>query len=212
MKPYYEASGITLYHGDCREILPEIGRMDVVLTDPVWPNAHPKLAGSNDPWGLFGAVVPMLEARTLLVWLGVQSDPRFLGCVDRVSWPFLRQSYLSRAVPGYNGRCLVTGDVLYSFGQWPHSKDGRRVIPGECRVTSNSRMRVDHPADRNIDHAKWVVRWWTDETDWILDPFSGAGTTLLAAKSLGRKAIGIELEERYCELTAERLSQEVLAL
>ena len=210
MKPYYDEGGITIYHGDCREILPTLTPVDVVLTDPVWPNAHPDLVGSTDPWGLFADVQPLLSGRSLLVWLGIQSDPRFLGCVDRERWPFLRWSYLSNAVPGYNGRCLTTGDVLYAFGEWPPSQPGRRVIPGESRGTSNKRLRIDHPAARKLLHALFVTRWWTDAGETILDPFMGSGTTLRAAKDLGRKAIGIEIEERYCEIAVKRLAQEVL--
>jgi len=210
VNPYYEQDGITIYNADCRDVLPLLGRVEVVLVDPVWPNAHPDLVGADDPWGLWADVQPLLDARSLLVWLGIQSDPRFLGCVDQERWPFLRWSYLSNADPGYSGRCLTTGDVLYAFGDWPPSKVGRRVIPGEARFTSNKRLHNGHPAARKLQHARWVTHWWTDEGDTILDPFMGSGTTLRAAKDLGRKAIGIEIEERYCEIAAKRMSQGVL--
>lgn len=213
MRPYYDHAGITIYLGDCRVVLPTLGEVDVILTDPVWPNAHPDLVGSADPWQLWADVQPMLatrSARSLLVWLGIQSDPRFLACVNRERWPFLRWSYLSNAVPGYNGRCLTTGDVLYAFGAWPPSRVAARVIPGESRFTSNKRLRVGHPAARKLDHAKWVCQWWTAEGDTVLDPFVGSGTTLVAAKHLGRRAVGIEIVEKYAEIAALRLSQEVL--
>lgn len=212
MIPYYEQDGIAIYHGDCRDLLPGLAA-DVLVTDPVWPNAHPDLIGQSDPHALFRemlAVAPPTER--LVVWLGCQSDPRFLRAIDTERWPFLRSCYLSRAVPGYNGRCLVTGDVLYAFGTWPESREGRRVIPGECRVTSNAEKRQPHPCARNRCHADWVVEWWSDPADTILDPFAGTGTTLVAAKDAGRRAIGIEIEERYCEIAARRLDQTVLAL
>lgn len=212
MRPYFERDGVTIYHGDCRELLPGLVA-DVLVTDPVWPNAHPDLIGRSDPFALFLemlAVAPATER--LVVWLGCQSDPRFLRAIDADRWPFLRSCYLSRAVPGYNGRCLVTGDVLYVFGTWPESRDGRRVIPGECRVTSNPEKRQPHPCARNRRHADWVVEWWSDVGDTLLDPFAGTGTTLVAAKDAHRKAIGIEIEERYCEIAARRLDQGVLEL
>lgn len=212
MKPYYEdtRADITIYHGDCREILPSLPKVGCIICDPVWPNFHPDLIGSENPKGLFNDILQVLpDANSLHVWLGIQSDPRFLSIVPE-RWPFLRVSYLSRAVPGYNGRCLVTGDILYSFGEWPPSKEGARVIPGECRATSIPSLRQDHPCSRSEKHCHWVVNWWTKEQDVILDPQVGSGTTLLAAKNLRRKAIGIEIEEQYCEIAAKRLAQEVL--
>jgi len=210
VKPYYEHDGITIYHGDCREILPSLISVDVVCMDPVWPNIHPDLIGSDRPFDLFAECLDVLpESKRLLVWLGCQSDPRFLRCVP-LSWDFLRMCYLSRAVPSYNGRCLVTGDVLYAYGEWPPSKPGAHVIPGESRVTSKPALRQKHPAARNEEHAKWVVKWWSEDTDVLLDPFMGTGTLLVAANHLRRRAIGIEIEERYCEIAANRLRQEVL--
>ena len=212
MKPYYhdEKSGITIYHGDCLEILRESQTWKLCITDPVWPNAHPDLKGAEDPLTLFRKAMEALpRLERLCVWLGCQSDPRFLQAVPS-HLPFLRMCYLRRAVPSYNGRCLVSGDVLYAFGSWPPSKEGGRVLPGEHSVTSNPRKRQDHPAHRNEDHARWVVKWWSDEDDTILDPFMGTGTTLRAAKDLGRKAVGIEIEEKYCEIAVKRLAQGVL--
>lgn len=210
IKWYYADQWTCIAHADCREVLPLLPKVDCVIMDPVWPNAHPDLVGSSDPFGLFSDIVGGLpRSDSLHVWLGCQSDPRFLKAVPK-SWPFLRTSQLSRSVPGYNGRCLVTGDVLYSFGEWPKSKEGARVIPGECRVTSIPQRNEKHPCARNLDHARWVVRWWSDEGCVILDPQCGTGTLLRAAKDLGRRAIGIEVVEPFVERCVERLSQEVL--
>lgn len=212
LKPYYQDTACTIYHGDCRQIIGKLHCPDCVIWDPVWPNYHPLLVGSDRPQELFSEIAALLpETKSLHVWLGIQSDPRFLSPLSS-KWKFLRVSYLSRAVPGYNGRCLVTGDLVYSFGTWPKSKQGAHVIPGECRVTSISSHKQDHPAARNETHCKWLVRWWTEIGDTILDPQSGSGTTLVAAKLLGRRAIGIEIEEKYCEITAKRLAQEILPL
>lgn len=212
MKPYYESGGIQIFHGDALEVLPTLERVDRVITDPVWPNALPELIGSDDPFALWEATWPLLDAKSLLVWLGCQSDPRFLRGMPVERWPFLRTIYMSRAVPSYNGRCLVSGDVAFAFGEWPSSREGRRVLPGEKHVTSIPSRKSKHPAARNEEHALWLVSYWSDPGETIIDPFMGSGTTLRAAKDLGRKAIGIEIEERYCEIAAKRLSQEVLAL
>ncbi len=211
MTPYYDRSGITIYHGNAREVLRRIGRdFRIVVTDPVWPNAHPDLAWRDDPEGLFRETLALLpNMERLLVWLGCQSDPRFLRSVPE-RLPFLRACYLRRAVPSYNGRCLVTGDFIYAYGSWPPSIEGRRVLPGEVSATSKFRNKPDHPCARNYEHALWVLRWWTDPGDLVLDPFMGVGTLARAAKDLGRRFVGIELEERYCEEAVRFLAQEVL--
>ena len=208
--PYYQDGAVTIYNADCRDILPAI-QADVVVTDPVWPNAHPDLAGSDDPLGLWQSALPLFppELSRLVVWLGCQSDPRFLAGVPP-RWPFLRMQYLRRAVPSYNGRCLVTGDVAYAFGDWPTARAGARVMPGEKSATSKRGKKHDHPAERNAEHAQWIVGWWVAPGETVLDPFAGVGTTLVAAKHAGRQAIGIEIEERYCEIAAKRMAQEVL--
>jgi len=209
VRPYYSHGGIELYCGSALEVLPDLKAVDVILTDPVWPNAHPDLAGAEDPETLLAAALEVApESKRLIIWLGCQSDPRFLRAVPR-GWEFLRSCYLSRAVPSYNGRCLVTGDVAYVFGEWPASRVRRRVLPGECRVTSKPGLRQPHPCARNEEHAAWLIKWFSDKGDLILDPFCGSGTTLVAAKNLGRRAIGIEISEEYCEVAARRLSQEV---
>lgn len=209
MKPYYDHGGITIYHGDCREILPSLS-VKVCITDPVWPNAHPDLVGHENPLALFrDAVNLMPRVERLCVWLGCQSDPRFLQAVPS-RLEFLRMCYLRKAVPSYNGRCLVTGDVLYCFGTWPESKEGARVLPGEKSVTSKPKLRQDHPCSRNYEHALWVLRWWISPGEVVVDPFMGVGTSARAAKDLGLEFIGIEVEEKYCETTVKRLAQEVL--
>jgi len=208
--PYYQDDAVIIYHGDCRDYLPNLSRCEVVITDPVWPNVHPDLVGAEDPYGLWNDMLGALHIPDrLVVWLGCQSDPRFLATVPN-SLPFLRAQHLSRAVPTYNGRCLVTGDYVYAFGAWPPVRPGARVIPGETVATSKHRLKLDHVAPRNLDHATWVVGWWTATGETVLDPFAGTGTTLVAAKNRGHKAIGIEIEERYCEIAAKRMQQEVL--
>ena len=158
---FHEEPGVTLYCGDARVIMPRL-EVETVITDPVWPNAHPDLKGADNPLELFDEAMKALPANVarLVVWLGCQSDPRFLEVVPR-RFPFLRMQYLRRAVPAYNGRCLVSGDVAYAFGEWPASRSGARVIPGEMwRVTSIPAHRQNHPAARNEEHAHWLMGWW----------------------------------------------------
>lgn len=228
MKPYYEEAGITIYCGDCREILPDLPPVDRVISDPVWPNADRRLKGAENPEQLLRGALVVCDTRTVVLQLGRGSDPRILGVVP-AHWPFLCVSWLEYLIPFYRGRVLMSADVAYAFGEPVASQPGRRVVPGKIVSTRGETVRghgrnrssktyqetqdvLPHPAARHLRHVKWLVNWFSDAGDLILDPFVGTGTTLRAAKDLGRRAIGIEIEERYAEIAAQRLSQEVLAL
>lgn len=225
-KPYYSDDAVTIYHGDCRGILSLLGPVDLVLTDPVWPNSV--FPGVPDPILLFAESCKLLDCKRLVVHLGCASDPRILTGVP-AALPFLRVCWLRYARPSYRGRVLVGSDVAYAYGEPPPSRPGARVLPGESIARNNSTKMFNtgrgngtsegidyeampHPAPRRLEHVTWLVNWFSESTDTILDPFAGLGTTLRAAKDLGRRAIGIEIEERYCEIAAKRMAQGVLPL
>ena len=100
--------------------------------------------------------------------------------------------------------------MVYLFGPPPPSVPGGRVVPGIFRDHTSDGKQADHPCPRKLGHVTWLVDKWSAPGEMILDPFMGSGTTLRAAKDLGRRAIGIEIEEKYCEIAAKRLSQRVL--
>lgn len=206
MKPYYQDDAVTIYHGDCREILPHLPR-GVLITDPVWPGATVEMPGSDRPSELFAEMWKSRKWGRAAIQIGCGTNPSFLSVIDI---PFFRTCWFEVARPAYRGRLLVTGDVAFLYGPPPKSELGRRVIPGRCHDSSSDGKQADHPCPRKIKHAKWQVNWWTDSGDLVIDPFMGSGTTLRAAKDLGRKAIGIEIEEKYCEVAAKRMAQEVL--
>lgn len=210
-RPYYDEGGVTLYHGDARELTPAL-EYDVTLTDPPWPMKADVMQGSRNAEQLWLEVGRVLEGCRLLVWLPVHVDPRdYLHPL--FEWLYLRQVYLRRAIPGYFGRVLMDGEVVHVLGEWPTHREGRHVIPGGLSFTYVPTDRVMwHPGPRSLVAAQWLLSWWTDPGDVVFDPFAGSGTTLLAAKNLGRKAVGVEIEERYCEGIAERLSQAVMPL
>jgi len=233
VKPYYQASGITIFHGDCREILPAL-RVEAIITDPVWPNSSDKLAGADRPYDLFAEVARHFPAvaNRAVVQVGCNSDPRFLLPMP-ACMPFIRVCWLEYVTPSYAGRVLYSGDVAYVFGEPPAPAPGRMVLPGRCVSGKSDRLfirgtgrnknklkdsdghqvrdasdRIRHPAPRRLEHVQWLMKWYGGNS--VLDPFCGSGTTLVAAKAMGIPAIGIEIEERHCELAASRLSQEVL--
>lgn len=231
-KLYYQDEWVTIYHGDCRELLPELENLETLITDPVWPGGDTRLQGADRPYELFSEMCNSIPADTerLVVQIGCDTDPRFLSIIPS-SWEFLRVCWLRYANPSYKGRLLLSGDVAYAFGRrWPNYVKGRQVIGGEYTSTRADKlfMRHDgkhknkamnrndisadlpHPCARRYEHVRWLVSQFSDIA--VCDPFMGSGTTALAAKNLNRKFIGIEIEERYCELSVSRLSQNVFDL
>ena len=209
--PVYDKDGITIYHGDAREILPSLRSTTCLITDPTWPNATVPLFGSDDPLAMFTAMwsaMPTLPLRAA-IHLGCDSDPRFLGAVPE-GLPFFRVAWLEIVRMGYKGRLGMTGDVGYLFGAPPPAKPGQHIIPGRMTDPDGGGKQADHPCPRKIGHVKWLVKWWSADDDVILDPFMGSGTTLVAANAMRRKAIGIEIEEKYIQIAIDRLRQGVL--
>jgi hypothetical protein len=209
MQPYYEHAGITIYHGDAREVLPYLPACDVVITDPVWPNASPELAGSDDPYTLFAetaAHFPRMTSR-VVVHLGCDSDPRFLAGMP-AALPFFRVCHLEYACPHHKGRLLYGADIAYVFGRTPPSRPGAHVLPGRAIARrASTRARREHPTQRKAEHVRWLVNWYARGL--VVDPFCGSGTTLEAAAACNYPAIGVEVDERHCETAARRLSQGV---
>ncbi len=227
--PYYQEGGVTIYHGDCRDILPELSGFETIITDPVWPNSLPQWR-TEYPAALFADMCQALPDTVdrLVVQLGCDSDVRFLSTVPE-TLSFLRVCWLDYARPSYKGRLLYTGDVAYVFGVPPAFIPGRQVMSGMCRSARIDRDNhrgngqkqgkghqqetydaLPHPAARRLEHVRWLVNQFSDFH--VLDPFMGSGTTLVAAKHLNREAIGIEINEEYCELAVKRLAQSVMEL
>ena len=208
MKPYYEHAGITLYCGDCREILPRLDALDAIITDPVWPNATADIPGKERPLELLTETLDAVrECKRVVVQFGCDSDPRILQAVP-LRWPFIRACWMDMARPHYKGFILAGSELAYVFGEIP-KRDGWTVLPGMCRTHSvERRISGGHPCPRKIGHFRWLLKYYAQGT--ACDPFAGSGTTLLAAKLLNLPAIGIEIEERYCEIAAKRLAQEVM--
>ena len=209
MTPYYSHAGITIYHGDCRDFNLVGGS---IITDPIWPNAPIGMFLDVDAGSLLREMFHTISAPRAAVILRSDSDPRFLLSVPN-RYPFFRSIQLPYVMPGYIGRKLGGDETAYCFGEPIRFAKGRQVIPGRAPLAQpNARRANGHPCSRVLEHMTYLVRWWSDAEDVIIDPFCGSGTTLEAAKNEGRCAIGIEINERYCEIAAKRLAQEVLPL
>jgi len=202
MKPYYQDDFATIYHGDCREILPQLPKVDLVLTDP--------------PYG-----IGINRSQRLSVSRGHGGET----WDDQVISPSLML-----AVLGAGRNQIFWGGNYYNlppakcFLIWDKQNDGRDFADCEFAWTSFEAVaRIFRMRPMNMDGGKvhptqkpsmlftWCIGLAPEPTT-VIDPFMGSGTTLVAAKQLGRKAIGIEISEAYCEIAARRLSQEYLPL
>ena len=211
VEPYYDHAGITIYHGDCREILPELEPVDCVITDPPYGIAHPtdyKARGRDRlaPCSNYPPVYDDDKPFDPSLWL---DKPCCLWGAN----------YFADKLPPTSGWLVWDKKRPDNLDQstcelaWTNFIKGVRRFEwlwnGMIRADSD---KLQHPTQKPVALFKWILclKWTPRGT--ILDPYCGSGTTLRAAKDLGRKAIGIEIEEKYCEIAAKRLSQEVLPL
>ena len=221
VEPYYDHAGITIYHGDCREILPGLEPVDLVLTDPPYGISADKNAYKNGvkcrangfkahtdtDWDSSAIDTELLLstisiAKEAIVWGGNYFNlPSMAGWLvwDKVQRKF---SFADGELAWTNIGAALR---IFSYARGNESGFAPKLKPAD-KVFINV-----HPTQKPMALIMWCIKL-ADNPQTILDPFMGSGTTLRAAKDLGRKAIGIEIEEKYCEIAAKRLSQEVLPL
>jgi site-specific DNA-methyltransferase (adenine-specific) len=240
MKPYYEHAGITIYHGDCREVLPSIGPVDLVVTDPPYPGmaggydlsalenpqwagvAHHAMLTVGDPWeASLDWVVAAQDCATFGAF--VFCSYHFISDVDRLFQAWRRVMLLtwhkSNAPPTGKNVPRFDCEYVWAFAKRPGLRWDAfdSTLIDEPRLTAgcmaSSERFVDGPTKTAAHPTQKPVavlsRLFLVQPQSVLDPFMGTGTTLDAAKRHSVRGIGIEIEERYCEIAANRLSQEV---
>ena len=214
MKPYYDQDGITIYNADCRDLLPTLDPVDLVLTDP--PYGIGEAAGKNKSRGLIAVPKDYGDA----VW---DDEPIDTALMDAV-----RGAGRTQIIFGGNyydlppSSCWLIWDKdngATDFADaemaWTNMPKAVRLIRWRWNGMLQERGGKDkesrqHPTQKPLPVMRWCIQQAPDDVSTVLDPFMGSGTTLRAAKDLGRKAIGIETEEAYCEIAANRLAQGVL--
>ena len=210
MKPYYDKDGIVIYHGDCRRILPELPEVDLVVTDP--------------PYGINLETAYRQRGRGRLAqcrdYAPIHGDDEEFDPQPWLAYPAILwgANYYCSKLPKSSGwlvwdkRCgRMQNDQADGELAWSNFVKGVRIFHHEWNgfVRDSEKGVGYHPTQKPVALMKWCLSLkWTPEGT-ILDPFMGSGTTLRAAKDLNRKAIGIEIEEQYCEIAAKRLAQEV---
>ena len=214
MTPYYQDEWVTLYHGDCLQITDWLAA-DVLVTDPPYGIGYATNADRDAQIGLSRSILN--DESTI-----VRDDAFALWGGDRPALAFgtwrARRPFGTRMVLIWDTKgALGMGDLslpwkpshqeIYVLGSGFHGHRGNdvySVAPVQAMAT-NGRV---HPNQKPVELLEALIRKCPPGT--IADPFAGSGSTLVAAKALGRKAIGVELEERYCEIAARRLAQDVL--
>jgi DNA modification methylase len=222
MTPYYEQDGIVIYHGDCREVLPTLGPVDHVMTDPPYSDDTHDGARSDVRVKLVDfastsadAVRGVLEAIQAKRWAVLtvdwqhvlplkQQPPNGYRFVRHGAWvkPNGTPQFTGdRPAQGWEAVAILHAEVK---GRMRWNGGGLPAVWTHCKV--NGQHPTAKPESLLVE---WLLMF-TDEGETVLDPFMGSGTTLVAAKRLGRRAIGIEREKKYCEVAAKRLAQGAL--
>jgi len=228
--PYYSDDAVVIYNADCRDILPQLPKVDLVLTDPPYGKnyttgyrigvARDTTRITNDT-GDFDLVGFLLELRNVTHWRTHfymfscwQNSDKFKVMIENL--------YLIKNKLIWVKNNWTAGDLDWTYGQsyeeifyFVSNGSGRRPLNGnrdrDClfydRVAGNEQVHLNQKPAELIDY---LILKSSEPKNTILDPFLGSGTTAYCAKKLNRKCIGIEIEEKYCEIAAKRCSQTVM--
>ena len=226
MNPYYQDDQVTLYHADCREIDAWLSA-DVLVTDPPYgigwtkgqnnaagSNAHPGIANDADTsvrdaallrWARPDYCPPKGKSMSLLgrpgIVFGSFRAERPANVIQTLVWKKPVDSGVVGSITGYR----TDTELIFLIGKhMPRPPSRSSVLESRCGV---ARYRTEHPHSKPVPILEQLIEWTTGV---VADPFAGSGSTLIAARNLGRRAVGVEIEEQYCELIAKRLDQLVL--
>ena len=211
-KPYYQDEAVTIYCGDCREILPQLPKVDLVLTDPPygidyqsawridWQRKEKIVGDSEFPYWIFDIAQPL--------------NAMFVFC----RWDILLTPPVPKSLIVWDKCRHSMGDLAHEYGrQWEaiafYPFNGHRFLqrPKDIiRVPCIQPNELVHPNEKPVSLMAHLIV--NNEGEVVIDPFFGSGSTGMACKKLGRKCIGIEIEEKYCEIAANRCRQMVMEL
>lgn len=242
VKPYYQDEAVTLYHGDCLDVLPTLEMVDHVITDPpyaisdagLWHIGRPGKGkrrfdffdGDTD-WVAMTKLVedvlrmtlPLMSERgSAYWWVGHREFGPVITIFETAGWKTRFMVWAKAAPsPAPPGSGWGSGAELCVYGfrpgrTWNHTganPPGSNVLVADS-FRHGQPGKVDHPTQKPEAVISPLIMASTSPGDLILDPFAGSGTTGVAAKRLGRRAILIEREERYCDVAARRLAQGAL--
>jgi len=224
--PYYDHAGITIYHGDCREILPDLSGARLIVTDPpyVFGIASTMQEGKASGWGdLMNSAawyaillrefsrLTSNEQGAAWVFNSWRSFPVLARAAYEAQWPIASLLVWDKQWIGPGGHVGLrpSYELVALFAQHDFAiKD--RSLPDIWPCKWSSMKPSGHPAEKPENLLAKLIR--VSGGGMVVDPFMGSGSTLVASKHEGCGAIGIEIEERWCEVAARRLEQEMLPL
>lgn len=218
MKPYYQDDSVTLYHGDCLEIDAWL-EADVLVTDPPYGRAWKQGdTGSARGWksdkhaGIANDSTTEARDAALAMWAGrpaIIFGDLSLAPPANVKHVLIYDKGNDAGFTGAVGGYRRNAEAIYLLGSHGSGLGGRSaILRTSTSAGGNLARTTGHPHTKPGDLMCALIDNAPNGT--VADPFSGSGSTLFAAKFLGRRAIGVELEERYCEIAANRLAQDVL--
>ena len=227
MTPYYEHAGITIYHGDCRDVLPSLGQYDLLITDPPYGVKWNSCIRQRS----FGVMVSDDSTDTaqeaLRLALGNLRSHRHAYVFGRFNFDRLAVSKPEELI--WDKGLMGLGDLSSPWGAQHEYIQFMTYVPSKANVASGNgkltaRLRkgsvlsfqrpnsggVRHPSEKPVGLLRELIESSSRIGETVFDPFLGSGSTVVAARIEGRKAVGVEIEERYCEMAAKRMGQEVL--
>lgn len=230
MTPYFDDGLIQIWHGDCREVLPTLApaSVDLVLTDPPYSidvHAGARTRNDDDPGPLVDfAPIDLADLREVITMTSAINRRWFVSTMDWLhvadfakhppsDYRFIRFGVWIKpnGAPQFSGDRPAQGWEGIAILHRPTERM-RWNGGGKRAVFTCPAVATEHPTGKPERLIRELIALFSDPGDTILDPFMGSGTTLRAAKDMGRKAIGIEINEAYCQLAVRRLSQSVLPL
>jgi site-specific DNA-methyltransferase (adenine-specific) len=228
LKPYYEDEAVTIYHGDCKAILPQLPdkSVDLVLTDPPYDiptkscgfdggrrfltRLHQESLTSSFDIGLLDLLANKLKILNIVCFCNKAQFRLYVNWIESHGYSFMPISWHKTGAIPFKHH--YTPDTEYAFHIWQNLPIRWASYKKSWFITPINHTGFDHPTVKPESMVSRLLLNTTDQGQLILDPFLGSGTTAFCAKKLGRRCIGIEIEEKYCEMAAKRCSQGVLDL
>lgn len=218
--PYYSDDLVTLYHGDCREVTEWLDA-DVLVTDPPYgrgwtsgqgmTNALGHGLGSKAHGGIAGDQDTATRDAALTMWAGrtgVVFGDLLISPPAGARQVLIYAKPIDAGVKGAHGGWRRDAEAIYLVGPWPVAVGGSTSVLSTAALVAGPRglsVRYQHPHAKPLDLLSQLIN--RCPVGIVADPFAGSGSTLVAASHLGRRAIGVEVHEPYCELLAKRLDQ-----